>query len=104
MSLFFHHHWQNRPFLAIAFLRRFCQICASDHPVFPSLDFATIIFLQSKVVSLPSNLQPGGPDVFVYGIVINVYLLLLLLLLILFLLLPLGAQGIREMLRFTSVS
>jgi hypothetical protein len=33
------------------------------HPVFTSLDFATIIFLQSKVVSvsLASNPEPGGP-------------------------------------------
>jgi hypothetical protein len=69
------------------------------------------MFLQSKVVSLASSLQPGRPDVFVCGIVINVYLillclhlLLLLLLLLLFLMLPLGAQGIHETLCFTSVS
>jgi hypothetical protein len=30
-----------------------------DHPVFTSLDFATIKFLQSKVVRLASNPQPG---------------------------------------------
>jgi hypothetical protein len=38
-----------------------------EHPVFTSLDFATIIlFLQSKVVSLASNPQHGGPDLYVY--------------------------------------
>jgi hypothetical protein len=31
------------------------------YPVFTSLDFATVIFLQSKVVSLASNYQPRGP-------------------------------------------
>jgi hypothetical protein len=32
------------------------------HPVLTSLDFATVIFiLQNKVISLVSNLQPGGP-------------------------------------------
>jgi hypothetical protein len=38
----------------------------SDHPVFISLDFATRIFLQSKVVSLASNPQPGGPGPCIY--------------------------------------
>jgi hypothetical protein len=37
-----------------------------DHPVFTSLDFATVIFLQSKVVSLASNPQPGGPGLCIY--------------------------------------
>jgi hypothetical protein len=39
-----HNHWQqNSPFSAIAFLRRFCQICLElYHPVFTYLDFATI--------------------------------------------------------------
>jgi hypothetical protein len=36
------------------------------HPVFTSLDFATIIFLQSKLVSPASNPQPGGPDLSIY--------------------------------------
>jgi hypothetical protein len=43
------HHWCNSPLWAIAILRSFCQICLfpatcreSDHPVFPSLDFAKI--------------------------------------------------------------
>jgi hypothetical protein len=56
-----HHHWQNGPFWALAFLRRFCQI----HPVFTSFDFATIL-LQSKFVSLVSNPQPGGPGPCIY--------------------------------------
>jgi hypothetical protein len=59
-----HHHWQNSPFWA--FLRGFCQICLSDHPIFISLDFATTIFLQSKVVSFVSNAQPGGPARCIY--------------------------------------
>jgi hypothetical protein len=59
--------WQNSHFLAIAFLRWFCQICLeSDHPLFTSLSFETIIFLQSKVVSLASNPQPGGPGLCIY--------------------------------------
>jgi hypothetical protein len=37
-----------------------------DHPVFTSLDFATIILLQSKVVILASNPQPGGPGPCIY--------------------------------------
>jgi hypothetical protein len=41
----------------MAFLRRFCQM----YPVFNSLDLATIMFLQNKVVSLASNPQTGGP-------------------------------------------
>jgi hypothetical protein len=32
------------------------------HAVFISFDFATIFFLQSKVVSLASNPQPGGHE------------------------------------------
>jgi hypothetical protein len=36
------------------------------HLVFPSLDFATIFFLQSKVVNLVSNPQPGGPGLSIY--------------------------------------
>jgi hypothetical protein len=54
-------------------LRRFCQVCLlpamcrkSDHPVFTCLDFVTIFFLQSKVVSLASNPQPGGPGLCIY--------------------------------------
>jgi hypothetical protein len=52
-------HWQNSPFLAIAFLRRLSQICLElDHPVFTSFYFATIIVLQNKVASLaPPNLE-----------------------------------------------
>jgi hypothetical protein len=48
------------PFLSHSLLRRFCQIYRElDHPVFTPLDFATVIFLQSNVVSLASNPQPG---------------------------------------------
>jgi hypothetical protein len=35
-------------------------------PVFTSLDFAPIIALRSKVVSLASNPQPGGPGLCIY--------------------------------------
>jgi hypothetical protein len=34
--------------------------------VFTSLDFATVIFLQSEVVRLVSNPQPGGPGLCIY--------------------------------------
>jgi hypothetical protein len=65
-----HHHWKNSPFGAIVFLRRFCQTCLFrpelDHPVFTFLDFATVIFLQSKAVSLVSNPQPRGPGLCIY--------------------------------------
>jgi hypothetical protein len=30
------------------------------------LDFATVIFLKGKVVSLVSNPQPGGPGLYIY--------------------------------------
>jgi hypothetical protein len=57
----------------IAFFRRFCQIYLFlavrrelDHPVFTSLDFETVIFLQTKVVGLAYNPQPGGPGVCIY--------------------------------------
>jgi hypothetical protein len=36
-------------------------------PVFTSLDFATIIFSESEVVSLASNSQPGGPGPCIYA-------------------------------------
>jgi hypothetical protein len=67
---YYHHqknHWQNSDVWEIAFLRNFCQICLElDHPVFTSLDLATAMFLQTKVVSLASNLQPGGPGLCIY--------------------------------------
>jgi hypothetical protein len=51
-------------FLAIQFLG-LCQAylfhSELDHPVFTSLDFATAIILQRKVVSLASNAQPKKP-------------------------------------------
>jgi hypothetical protein len=34
--------------------------------VLTSLDFTTVIFLQSKVVNLAFNPQPGGPDLCIY--------------------------------------
>jgi hypothetical protein len=37
-----------------------------DDPGFTSLDFAAIIFLQSKVVSLVSNPQSRGPGLCIY--------------------------------------
>jgi hypothetical protein len=33
------------------------------------MDFATIFCLQSKVVILASNLQPGGPELVIYFII-----------------------------------
>jgi hypothetical protein len=63
ISHYHHHHWQNSPFWAIAFIRKFCQSSLElDCSVFTSLDFATIIFLQS----LESNPQPGGPGSCIY--------------------------------------
>jgi hypothetical protein len=57
---------QNRPFWAVAFLRRLCQTYRDlDHLVFTE-DFSTVIFLQSKVVILASNPQPGGPGLCIY--------------------------------------
>jgi hypothetical protein len=54
-------------FLATAFLRRFCHICLElDHPVFTSLDFATVICVQSKVISFAFNPQLGGPGLYIY--------------------------------------
>jgi hypothetical protein len=62
------HHCQNSFFEAIAFLRRFCQISHElNHPVFPSLDLSTVILLQSKVVNLASNSQPGEPGLSFYA-------------------------------------
>jgi hypothetical protein len=55
------HHWQISPFLAIAL-----EDSARLHPVFTSSDFATLIYLQSKVVSFASNPQPGGPSPCIY--------------------------------------
>jgi hypothetical protein len=47
----------------MAFLKRFCQIC---HLVLTSLDFASIIFSQSKVIGLASNTQPRWPGLCIY--------------------------------------
>jgi hypothetical protein len=57
-----HHHRQSSPFLATAFLRNSVRF----HPVFTSLDFATLILLQNKVSRLASNTQPGEPDSCIY--------------------------------------
>jgi hypothetical protein len=64
----------EEPFWAITCLRIFYQICLfpvmcreSDRPVLMSLDFATIYFLQSWVVSLASSPQPGGPGPCIYA-------------------------------------
>jgi hypothetical protein len=40
--------------------------CARFYSGFTSLNFATVIFLQSKVVSLASNPQPSGPGPCIY--------------------------------------
>jgi hypothetical protein len=53
----------KQPFLSHTFLRRSFQIC---HPVFTSLDFATIILLQSKFVSLASTPHSGGLGLDIY--------------------------------------
>jgi hypothetical protein len=39
-----YHHWQNSNFGASALLRRYTRL----HPIFTSLDFATIIFLTEQ--------------------------------------------------------
>jgi hypothetical protein len=39
---------------------------ARTNPVFSSLDFATVFFFQSKVVSVVSITQPGGPGLCIY--------------------------------------
>jgi hypothetical protein len=57
-----HHYWQNSPYGPQPSL----EYPARLHPVFTSFDFTTIIFLQTKVVSLASNPKPGGPDPCVY--------------------------------------
>jgi hypothetical protein len=54
---------QNSSFWATVFLRRFWVIC---HPVFTSSDFAKMMLLQSKAVSLASNTQPGVPGLCIY--------------------------------------
>jgi hypothetical protein len=41
---------------------RFVHSWELGHPVSISLDFETVIILHSKVVSLASNPQPGGPE------------------------------------------
>jgi hypothetical protein len=41
------------------------------HLIFSSLDFKTIISLQSKVVSLASNPQPGVPGPCIYALLID---------------------------------
>jgi hypothetical protein len=50
------HNWQKSPFWAIAFLRWSQLTCIFrrelEYPVFTSLDFATLIILQSKILSL----------------------------------------------------
>jgi hypothetical protein len=46
----------------MTFLRRFSQTASG----FRFLDLAIIMFLLSKVVSLASNLQPGGPGLCIY--------------------------------------
>jgi hypothetical protein len=52
------HYQQNRSLWNIAFLRRFCQTCPEFRPTgFHFFGFHNNIFLQSKIVSLPSNPQ-----------------------------------------------
>jgi hypothetical protein len=51
------HYWQNKHFLAIAFLRRSFQIESG----FYFFKFRDNIFLQSKVTNLSSTPKPGWP-------------------------------------------
>jgi hypothetical protein len=58
-----HRHFQAALFfLKAALVRRLCQF----PQVFTFLDFATIILLQSNVVSLAFNPQSGGPGLCIY--------------------------------------
>jgi hypothetical protein len=59
-----HHHWQNRPFWAISFHRRFCKV-ASGFLCFGFLN-NIFIFLQNKVVKFAFNPQLGGPSPCIY--------------------------------------
>jgi hypothetical protein len=49
--------------LSSTFLGRFCHMC---YPIFTYLDFATIFFLQNKVVSLEFNPPQGGPGLCIH--------------------------------------
>jgi hypothetical protein len=64
----YHHLWENNPFWTIAFRRSFCQISLLlDHPVLSLLWILQIcFFLLSKIVSLVSNIRPGGPSPCIY--------------------------------------
>jgi hypothetical protein len=42
------------------------QNSAKFDPVFSSLEFATLILLQSRVVSVATNPKPGGPVLYIY--------------------------------------
>jgi hypothetical protein len=57
------------PFWAIVFLRRFYQICLFSHELDHLISVLWIFqhfFLHSKVISLASNPQPGGPVLCIY--------------------------------------
>jgi hypothetical protein len=62
-----HLHWQNRPFWAIAFLRRFCMICLKlDHPVFTSLAFATFFYKAKSSALRPIPKLEAQVSVFIF--------------------------------------
>jgi hypothetical protein len=50
-----HHHWKNRPIFSYSLPGRLPGSSELDHPFLTFSDFGTVIFLQSKVVSLASN-------------------------------------------------
>jgi hypothetical protein len=53
----------KHPSLAITLLRKFCKFASCFYFFW---DLAKIFFIQSKVVSLASNSQPGGPGPCIY--------------------------------------
>jgi hypothetical protein len=57
-----HHHRQRAIFEPQPSSENSCRF----YSVFTSLDFAPMIFLQSKVISFESNPQPGGPGPHIY--------------------------------------
>jgi hypothetical protein len=63
-----HHHWHNHHHWQTPLLepRPSFEDSALFHEVSTYLDFTTIIFLQSKVISLVSNPEPGEPGPCIY--------------------------------------
>jgi hypothetical protein len=57
-NITYYHRWQNSSFFVIGFLSTFCQMISVSH----FFGFRNSICLQSKVVGLAFNPQPGGPS------------------------------------------